>query len=49
MSKLIAWFKSRPQSEKIMYMLIIVMIIGIATRWRYVWDEIGSAFASYFD
>lgn len=49
MSKLFSWFKSRPQSEKIMYLLIIAMVIGIATRWQYVWGEIGSAFASYFD
>ncbi|CDN32344.1 hypothetical protein BN938_2272 [Mucinivorans hirudinis] len=42
-------WRSRTLNEKMMWGLILVLIIGIATRWRYVWGEIASAFGGYFE
>lgn len=47
--KIKQWWKSRTQTEKIMWGLIAASVIGILTRWNYVWDEIAGAFSSYFE
>lgn len=46
--KIIDWWKSRTTNEKMMWGLIAVLIIGILTRWNYVWEEVAAAFGSYF-
>lgn len=35
-------------NEKLMYGLILILAIGIVTRWGYVWGEIGDAFGGLF-
>lgn len=47
--RLRTWWKSRTTNEKMMWGLIVVLIIGILTRWDYVWGEIADGFGSYFD
>lgn len=42
------WWQSRTLNEKMMYALVAVLVIGIATRWRFVLGEIGEAFGFYF-
>lgn len=46
--RLKAWWKRSTLNEKLMYALIIALAIGIATRWRYVFDEVGEAFRNIF-
>lgn len=46
--KLKTWWRSRTQNEKMMYALIAVLVIGIATRAGFIWDEIAEAFGVYF-
>lgn len=48
MNKLKQWWKKSTLNEKLMYSLIIVLIIGISTRWRYAFNEIGDAFNHLF-
>lgn len=40
------WWKTRTLNEKLMYVLVVALAIGIATRWRYVLGEIGDAFGN---
>ncbi|WP_300646461.1 hypothetical protein [uncultured Rikenella sp.] len=42
------WWKGRSTNEKLMYLLIVALVVGIATRWRYVVDEVGEAFRNIF-
>lgn len=45
MRKLKEWWAKLSSNEKMMYPLIAVLIIAIATRWRYVLKELGEAFS----
>lgn len=42
------WWSAATLNEKMMYGLLIVLTIGIATRWRYVVADIADAFTSMF-
>ncbi len=44
LKKFIIWWRGCTLNEKLMYALIVVLIIGILTRWEYVWGEIAAAF-----
>lgn len=48
MRKLKVWWKKQTLNEKLMYVLVVVLAIGIATRWRFVFGEIGEAFRHIF-
>ncbi len=48
MKKIKAWWNRTTLNEKLMYGLIIALLIGIATRWKYVFKEIGEAFSGIF-
>ncbi len=48
MKRFVEWWKKQSLAEKLMYLLLVALMIGIATRWRYVFDEIAEAFASRF-
>lgn len=41
-------WRSLTRNEKIMYLLLLMLIIGIATRWRYVLCDIVDAFNTIF-
>lgn len=42
------WWKGRSTNEKLMYLLIVALVVGIATRWRLVFGEAGEAFRNIF-
>ncbi|WP_298061550.1 hypothetical protein [uncultured Rikenella sp.] len=42
------WWTGASWNEKLMYVLIAALAIGIATRWRFVLDEVGEAFRNIF-
>lgn len=48
MKRLTGWWKGLTRNEKLMYVLIAALAVGIATRWRYVFGEIGEAFRNIF-
>lgn len=48
MNRLKLWWKRQTLNEKLMYVLILALLIGIATRWRFVFGEIGEAFRNIF-
>lgn len=35
-------------NEKLMYSLLVLLVIGIATRWRVIWNEVADAFGAIF-
>lgn len=42
-------WKKLTLNEKLMFALIVILLIGIATRWRYVFAEVADAFMSRFN
>ena len=40
MNRLKLWWKKQTTNEKLMYVLIVALLIGIATRWRFVFGEV---------
>ncbi|MEG1607983.1 MAG: hypothetical protein RR931_05555 [Mucinivorans sp.] len=44
--KFLKWWHATTLNEKLMYSLVLMLLIGIATRWRYVLREVGDAFAA---
>lgn len=48
MNRLKIWWKKQTTNEKLMYVLIVILLIGIATRWRFVFREVAEAFRSIF-
>ncbi|MEG0033063.1 MAG: hypothetical protein RSF93_06370 [Mucinivorans sp.] len=42
------WWAGLTVNEKMMYPLIVVLIIAIATRWRFVVREVADAFSNLF-
>lgn len=48
MRKLKVWWKKQTLNEKLMYVLVVVLAIGIATRWQFVFGEVGEAFRHIF-
>ncbi len=36
-------------NEKLMYVLILLFLIGIAVQWEHVWGEISDAFSAIFN
>ncbi|HIW09889.1 MAG TPA: hypothetical protein H9888_00150 [Candidatus Rikenella faecigallinarum] len=48
MNRLKLWWKNQTTNEKLMYVLIVALLIGIATRWRFVFGEVAEAFRSIF-
>lgn len=42
------WWKRSTMNEKLMYSLIIILLICIATRWRLIFDQIGESFGGLF-
>lgn len=42
------WWIGLTLNEKLMYVLVTALAIGIATRWRYVFTEVGDAFRHIF-
>lgn len=49
MSRFKIWWSGRTLNEKLMYSLVVVLIIGIVTRWGYVTKEISEGFSQYFN
>lgn len=48
MNKIKEWWGKTTLNEKLMYALILMLIVGILTRWNYVFGEIGEAFSGLF-
>lgn len=48
MTRLKDWWKKQTLNEKLMYVLVVALAIGIATRWRFVFGEVGDAFLHIF-
>lgn len=48
MIRLKDWWKKQTLNEKLMYVLVVALAIGIATRWRFVFGEVGDAFRHIF-
>lgn len=48
MKRLKTWWTGLTLNERLMYVLIAALAIGIATRWRYVFGEVGEAFRHIF-
>lgn len=48
MTRLGQWWKRQTLNEKLMYVLMIALMIGIATRWRFVFGEAAEAFRHIF-
>lgn len=48
-SKFKQWWGKLSGNEKIMFPLALALLIGIATRWRYVFGEIIDAFSYMFE
>lgn len=48
MTRLKNWWKKQTLNEKLMYVLVVALAIGIATRWRFVFAEVGDAFRHIF-
>lgn len=48
MTRLKDWWKKQTLNEKLMYVLVVALAIGIATRWRFVFGEVGDAFRHIF-
>ncbi|WP_294591229.1 hypothetical protein [uncultured Rikenella sp.] len=42
------WWKGHSMNEKLMYLLIVALVMGIATRWRFVFGEAAEAFRHIF-
>ncbi|MEF9950712.1 MAG: hypothetical protein RR980_06245 [Mucinivorans sp.] len=42
------WWSGLSTNEKMMYPLIVVLVIAIATRWRFVAREVADAFSNLF-
>lgn len=42
------WWKGASLNEKLMYVLVAVLAIGIAMRWRFVFGEVAEAFRHIF-
>lgn len=47
-SKFVHWWRSRTLNERLMYSLIVLLAIGIATRWRFIFAEVADAFSAIF-
>lgn len=47
-SKFVCWWRSRTLNEKLMHALIVMLVIGIATRWRFIFAEVADAFSNIF-
>lgn len=47
-NRLKGWWKGLTLNEKMMYVLIAALAIGIATRWRFVFGEAADAFRHIF-
>lgn len=47
-TKLRVWWNKQTLNEKLMYVLVMALTIGIITRWRFVLAEIGDAFRHIF-
>lgn len=48
MTRLKQWWKKQTLNEKLMYVLVVALAIGIATRWRFVFGEAADAFRHIF-
>lgn len=42
------WWTGLTLNEKLMYVLVTALAIGIATRWRFVFGEVADAFRHIF-
>lgn len=47
-TRLRSWWKRQTLNEKLMYVLVVALAIGIATRWRFVFGEVADAFRHIF-
>lgn len=47
--KIVTWWRSCTLNEKMMYAILAMLVIGIATRWEYVMNDISEAFTSLFN
>lgn len=48
MNRFKLWWAKQTTNEKLMLVLIVVLLLGIATRWRFVLREVGRAFHEIF-
>lgn len=48
MNRFKLWWAKQTTNEKLMLVLIVVLLLGIATRWRFVFREVGRAFHEIF-
>ncbi len=48
MKRMVHWWKGLTLNEKSMYLLIVALTVGIATRWRVVFGEAAEAFRHIF-
>lgn len=46
MERLKIWWANATFNEKLMYGLLVILAIGIATRWRFILKEVGEAFSN---
>lgn len=42
------WWSKLSTNEKMMYPLLALLVIGIATRWRHVFAQVADAFSGLF-
>lgn len=42
------WWKKSTLNEKLMYALILLLLVCIATRWRVIFEQIGESFGGLF-
>ena len=42
------WWGGLSANERLMYPLILILVVGILTRWNTVWKEVGEAFGALF-
>lgn len=46
--KIKKWWRKATLNEKLMYCLVVMLIIGIATRWSVIADQIAESFGGLF-
>lgn len=42
------WWGGLSDNERLMYPLAAALVVGILTRWEYVWGQVGEAFGGLF-